>query len=51
LDIREPESTGTEAETELPPDPKTLAEKHPLVQHAMDLFNGRVERASLKKKP
>ncbi len=51
LDIREPESTGDTAQAEPPLDPKTLAAEHPLVKHAMNLFNGRVERASLKKKP
>ncbi len=49
--IQEPESAGETTETDLPPDAKTLAEEDELVKHAMDLFNGRVKRAHLKKKP
>ena len=50
LEIREPEEAGKTVTPELPPDPKVLAQDHPLVKQAMELFGGKVERAYYKKK-
>lgn len=50
LTLRVPEGIEQQT-TDLPPDAQALAEEHPLVREAMELFNGRVERAILRKKP
>lgn len=50
LTIRVPEGIEQQP-TDLPPDAQALAEEHPLVREAMELFDGRVERAMLRKKP
>lgn len=44
LEIREP-AGEPEQKTEQGPDAQTVAEQHPLVREAMELFNARVERA------
>ncbi|MDQ7013901.1 MAG: hypothetical protein Q9O74_08410 [Planctomycetota bacterium] len=49
LTIRVPEGIQ-EQPADLPPDPQTIAEEHPLVREAMELFDGRVERAAFRKK-
>lgn len=49
LTIRVPEGIEEQPD-ERPPDPQTLAEEHPLVREAMDLFGGHVERAAFRRK-
>ncbi len=51
LEVREPEASGDADRAEPPPDAATLAKQHPLVQQAMELFGGKVERAYYKQKP
>ena len=50
LTIRVPEGIEKQP-TDTTPDAQTLAEEHPLVREAMELFGGHVERAMIRKKP